>query len=112
MFSDEQREERLRKFERIIDSMPNCSNIDEISLLTGIPSSTIQRYLNKTELYEELAEVKNMDKEELKETFENTKRWLKQAKENGLSKGGKTSQEKHGFSKTKGGLFNGSGHNR
>ena len=51
MLSKKQEEERLEKFIKILDVLPSCESILEISTKTGIPTSTIQRYLNDKTLF-------------------------------------------------------------
>lgn len=109
MLSDEQREERLKKMEQILEHMYTCRSIDQISASTGIPTSTIQRYLNKPELYMELVERGFIKRENLKSTLEFTKGWLQNSKRIGTIRGGETSQRNHGYVKDKKGKFRGSG---
>ena len=101
MLSRKQEIERLNKIANIMLVMEHTNNISEISRLTGISTSSIQRYLNNYELLRE-AGLKDED-------ILNIKEWLSNAKRNGLSRGGKTSQKKYGdsYSRLNDGKFSG-----
>ncbi len=107
MVSESQRMEMLQKLSSILQEMKHCSNISEISEKTGIPTSTIQRYLNRPDYFMELSQVGLLSRENVTKAFLFTKDWLTTAKKEGLRKGGKTSQERHGFSKGSCGHFSG-----
>lgn len=107
MVSEAQRLERMEKMATILRSMKHCSNIKEVAKETGIPRSTIQRYLNKPELYEELTESGFLKRENVEKALKFTRSWLDKAKATGLSEGGKTCQELYGYSKDYNGQFNG-----
>lgn len=108
MISEKQRLERLQKFSKILVALPDCNSIGEISEVTNIPTSTIQRYLNDKKLYEEFFLEAGMIKEDnVDELFERIQSSLKEYKQNGLSKGGKKSQELHGYEKDENGKFRG-----
>ncbi|MBQ8131061.1 MAG: hypothetical protein IJ193_01055 [Bacilli bacterium] len=109
MVSNAQKREMLEKLSTILREMQTCTNIPEISEKTGIPTSTIQRYLNRPDYFMELSDAGLLSRENVPKALEFTRDWLTTAKQNGLQKGGQTSQEKHGFSKGEGGHFKGSG---
>lgn len=107
MLSKKQRLERLQNFSKILVALPNCNSIGEISEVTKIPTNTIQRYLNDKKLYEEFFLEAGIVKEDMEvdEVFERIQNDLKEYKQNGLSKGGKKSQELHGYAKDENGKF-------
>lgn len=110
MLSEDQKFEQLRKLFLILEALPSCENIGEISEKTNIPTSTIQRYLNDEskfiDLYaQESDEVSKLAKAQL--TYEKVQAYLKKAKANGHSKGGKNSQLLHGYDKDEQGRFKG-----
>lgn len=107
MVSDEQRKEILGKLSNILRAMKTCSSIKEVEEMTGIPSSTIQRYLSREDYFKELAGEGLLSSENVPKALKYTQDWLKTSKRAGLSRGGKTSQERHGFQKTEDGKFNG-----
>ena len=107
MVSDEQRKEILGKLSNILRAMKTCSSIKEVEEITGIPSSTIQRYLSREDYFKELAGEGLLSPENVPKALKYTQDWLKTSKRAGLSRGGKTSQEKYGFQKTEDGKFNG-----
>ncbi len=111
MVSRAQRIEILEKLSTILREMKTCSNINEISERTGIPTSTIQRYLNRPDYFQELSSNGLLKPEDVPKALEFTKEWLVKAKQEGLKKGGTTSQERHGYAKGEGGHFRGSGRN-
>ena len=61
--SDEQRKEILGKLSSILRAMKTCSSIKEVEEITGIPSSTIQRYLSREDYFKELEVVKHLKKD-------------------------------------------------
>ena len=81
--------------------------IKEVEEITGIPSSTIQRYLSREDYFKELAGEGLLSPENVPKALKYTQDWLKTSKRAGLSRGGKTSQERYGFQKTEDGKFNG-----
>ena len=99
MISKAQQIERLNKVKEIISLLPQCNTIGEINQITNIPTSTIQRHLNNQELLKEC----NLKQEEI----DGIKAWLKNAKRNGLSQGGKTSQEKYNYERDEKGHYTG-----
>lgn len=109
MLSEKQRLDRLKNFSKILVALPDCNSIGEISEVTEIPTSTIQRYLNDKRLYEEFfSEAGKVSEDiEVSEVFERIQNTLKEYKQNGLSKGGKKSQELHGYEKDENGKFKG-----
>lgn len=109
MVSNAQKIEMLEKLSRILREMKTCSNISEISERTGIPTSTIQRYLNRPDYFQELSSNGLLKPENVPKALEFTRDWLIQAKQAGLKKGGETSQDRHGYAKGEGGHFKGSG---
>lgn len=112
MVSEEQRREMLRKMSLIIQSMKTSKSISEISEITGIPTSTVQRYLNRPDYFSELANEGIIKRENVPKAIEFTKQWLESSKKTGLKKGGQTSQERHGYQKTKDGRFSGNNYDR
>ena len=107
MVSDGQRREILEKLSAILLAMKTCSSIKEVEEATGIPSSTIQRYLNREDYYHDLVGIGLLKPENVPKAIQYTKDWLQASKQAGLRRGGKTSQERHGYQKTKDGKFNG-----
>lgn len=109
MLSEEQRIEKLRKLSLILRVFPNCKSIGEISEKTNILTSTIQRYLNDKKMFVEffVQDIKVSQLEEIEKTYEEVQEFLKKSKGEGLSKGGKKSQELHGYKKDKYGKFKG-----
>ncbi len=103
--SDEQKINMLKKLSAILVALKDCQNIQEISNCTTIPTSTIQRYLNKKDL---LLELVNYDQDFCEEIFEQNQLWLKRANTLGKQKGGSTTQARYGFEKKEFGKFNGS----
>lgn len=111
MLSEEQRIEKLRKLSFILKVLPDCKSIGEISEKTNIPTSTIQRYLNDKKMFMELfiQDIKVLQKiEEAEQTYGKVQEFLRKSKEEGLSKGGKKSQELYGYEKDEYGKFRGS----
>lgn len=109
MVSDSQRLEILHKMSLLISNIKNCNNIKELSEVTGIPSSTIQRYLSREDYFEELSKEGILKSDNVKVALNYTKSWLERSKKEGLKKGGLTSQERYGYSKNSEGKFNGNG---
>lgn len=107
MVSDEQRKEILGKLSKILRAMKVCSSIKEVEEQTGIPSSTIQRYLGREDYFRELAGEGLLSPDNVPKALQFTRDWLQTSKQSGLRKGGLTSQERHGYQKTKDGKFNG-----
>lgn len=99
MLSDKQYIEILNRIKKEIENISSCSSIKELSELTNIPRSTIQRDLNNREIILSIAD---------EETYEKIKIWLDSSKKRGLSEGGKNSQANHGYSKDEKGHFKGS----
>ena len=107
MISDDQRKEILGKLSAILRAMQTCSSIKEVEEATGIPSSTIQRYLNREDYFHDLVGEQLLKPKKVTKAIQYTKDWLQTSKQAGLKRGGKTSQERHGYQKTKDGKFNG-----
>lgn len=105
--SDEQRKEILGKMSKILRAMKTCSSIKEVEEQTGIPSSTIQRYLGREDYFRELAGAGLLSPNNVPKALEFTRDWLQTSKQAGNRRGGKTSQERHGYQKTNDGKFNG-----
>lgn len=101
MLSEEQQIERLIKIRNIIEVLIDSKNINEISKKTKIPTSTIQRYLNNHEL---LKGIGFSD-----EDIGRINIWLQNARTEGLSRGGKTSQARYkdNYSRLSDGKFSG-----
>lgn len=104
MTSEEQKITMIKKLKDILSVMSNTSSIKEISNLTKIPTSTIQRYLNRKDLLSELLNDETL----CEEVFKNNQEWLKNAKEEGLKRGGKNSQLNNDYTKDELGKFTGS----
>lgn len=79
-----------------IKNYKKVNNLSELSALLDISTSSLQRYLNE--------DSKKIVSE--KEYLE-IKKWLINAKRDGLKTGGNTSQALHGYSKDESGKFNG-----
>ena len=79
-----------------IKNYKKVNNLNELSALLDISTSSLQRYLNE--------DSKKIVSE--KEYLE-IKKWLINAKREGLKTGGNTSQALHGYSKDESGKFNG-----
>ncbi len=103
--SDEQKIKMLKKLSAMLAAMKGCQSIQEISNCTAIPTSTIQRYLNKKDL---LLELVSYNQDLCDEIFEQNQLWLKRANTLGKQKGGSTTQARYGFEKKEFGKFNGS----
>ena len=89
------------KYEKLRIALKNyklTKNLTELSKRTGIPTSSLQRYLKD-----------DSKKVVSKKEYEAIVEWLSLAKLNGLKNGGKNSQLNHGFSKDENGHFLGSG---
>lgn len=110
MVSEEQQKQILEKMSKILTAIKAYKSIPEVSEATGIPESTVQRYLNKQEYYVALAQNGILKTENLDKAIDYVSDWLKESKKAGLKKGGKISQEKYGFEKDDEGKF--SGHSR
>lgn len=104
MINAEQHLRMLEKLSDILKALPNSKNINEVSKKTNIPTSTIQRYLNRKDL---ILELTNYDIKLTTEILEKIHEWLKKAKKEGNQKGGVTSQTMYHYSKDKYGKFNG-----
>ena len=102
-----QKLEMLRKLSCIIEVMPHSKNIKEIHMKTGIPTSTIQRYLNRKDLYEELSVSGFMEISDVDKLFKYSRKWLENAKLVGLKEGGIKSQILYGYEKDNIGHFKG-----
>ena len=100
MMSKEQLYEKIKKIRLILMEINSCKNIKEISEKTNISRSSIQRYLNDYEflLSNDLCTIDDCKK---------INNWLKVAKNEGVSRGGKNSQAKHGYEKNEEGKFTG-----
>ena len=90
MISHKQEVEILNKIKAIMEVIWESSSIKEISNKTKISTSSIQRYLNNSDLLRN-AEFSNEDNFKVKN-------WLLNSKLNGLSKGGRTTQKEYGGS--------------
>ena len=106
MVSLEQRVCMLEKLARILSVMDSCQTIKEISLKTGISTSTIQRYLNRRDLLLQLFDYQD---DIVSSLFQAIQIWLLRANLHGHHEGGRISQKRHGYSKRKTGKFCGSG---
>ena len=99
MLNKNQYIEILNRIKKEIENINKANSIGELSKLTNIPRSTIQRDLNKRDIIVSIAGV---------ETFEFIQEWLESSKKRGLSQGGKNSQANHGYIKDEKGHFKGS----
>ena len=106
MLSVSQRIAMLEKLSMILIEMKSCSCIQEISERTGIPASTIQRYLQREDLLLILFEYNTSVCAAFRLQIN---LWLKNAKETGNQLGGEVTQKKYGYQKVKSGNFNGIG---
>lgn len=96
MLSEKQRRGIIKDLSIILKEMPNSKNIEEISKKTGIPRSTIQRYLNRKDYFVELINYNFINSQKTLELlFEEVQKWLVDSKNRGRSKGGITSQHKY-----------------
>ena len=96
----------LEKLSLILVEMKTCRRIQEISERTGIPTSTIQRYLQRDDL---LLCLFDYDKKVCSAFRVQIDLWLQNAKNTGNQLGGVVTQKKHGYQKLKSGKFNGVG---
>ena len=101
----------LKKTAQILSVLPITNSIKEINEKTGIPTSTIQRYLNNEELIKEVLKITN-SKDSYEELSIRIKEWLKRSKKSGNMRGGQKSQNLHSFSKDGEGKFLGAGKKR
>lgn len=106
MLGVKQRIIMLEKLSLILVEMKNCKRICEISEKTGIPTSTIQRYLQRDDL---LLCLFDYDTRVCSAFRLQIDIWLKNAKVAGNQLGGVVTQEKHGYQKEKSGKFSGIG---
>lgn len=104
MISAEQHLKMLEKMSAILKALPDSKNINEVSEKTNIPTSTIQRYLNREDL---ILAVTEYDVKLTAEILEKNREWLNNAKKDGNKKGGILSQTMYQFSKDESGKFNG-----
>ena len=100
MISEEQLYEKIKRIKLLLSEINNSKNIKELSEKTRIPKSSVQRYLND---YDFLISNDLCTIDDLK-TIRN---WLKIAKNEGVSRGGKISQTRHGYEKNEKGEFTG-----
>lgn len=107
MLSEDQRKEILKKMSIIFTMTKTCESIKEIEEITNIPSSTIQRYLNKEEYFKDLVSLGILQGEEVEKAINYTKDWLNRSKKRGTIKGGVSSQKRYGYKKDNNGKFNG-----
>ena len=96
--NNRQIEEKYEKIKIALERYKEAKNLSDLSKLTGIPTSSLQRYLKDDS-------KKLVGQAEYGKIVE----WLSNAKLNGLKNGGKKSQNTHGFSKDENGHFLGSG---
>lgn len=96
----------LEKLSLILVEMKTCRRIQEISVRTGIPTSTIQRYLQRDDL---LLCLLDYDTRVCSAFRLQIDIWLKNAKVAGNQLGGVVTQNKHGYQKEKSGKFSGIG---
>ena len=108
MRSIEQEKTRLTQIKNILEQLKKTTSINEISKITGISSSTIQRRLNDNEFINRFLEENNINTP-FEDYQSQIKNWLKQAKTEGNKKGGITSQQRHSYDKDEFGKFLGSG---
>lgn len=111
MRSKEQEIEMLEKLSKILRELPTAKSIKDISQKTNIPTSTVQRYLNKKDLITEFLEV-NKSNENYEQINEEIKEKLSTYKSEGHRRGGQISQEKYGYSKGEAGKFTGNRKNK
>lgn len=104
MISIKQKVMMLDKLSKILIEMKSCKNLQEISERTGIPTSTIQRYLQRDDLLLELFEYNTSICMVFRFQID---LWLQNAKETGNQLGGIVTQKKYSYQKMKFGKFNG-----
>ena len=110
MLSEAQKREIMEKLIKVLKELETSNSIKEISEITNIPTSNIQRYLNNETLIKEaLIEMKEVN---YKEWLLVIRKWLEISKKSGNRRGGKNSQTLHSFSKGEDGKFLGSCKNR
>ena len=109
MVNELQKIEILRKLMVILKELSTSKNIKEISEKTNIPTSTIQRYLNREDYFNELIKYNLMKQDDVEKIQVIVEKWLRQAKQNGLKDGGKKSQAMFGYAKADNGTFIGRG---
>lgn len=85
----------LDKLSLILDVLPECNSIREISKSTDIPTSTIQSYLHNDKLICGLFGF-DINSDEYKEFSDIIQKWLDNAKREGPSKGNEILQERYG----------------
>lgn len=99
MLSKEQEEEKRLKILKVAKHFfEHGGSIEEVSASTGIPESSVQRYLHDPVIINELG----------KEVYDVIQIKIKESKQEGLSKGGKTYAENNDFTKNEIGKFTGS----
>lgn len=95
-----QQQEKEIKIHKVIELYKKykneIKNIKQLSNITSIPTSTLQRYLNN-----------DISKYISKEEYDEIQKWLQNAKQEGLSRGGINSQLNNGYTKDEIGRFNG-----
>ncbi len=109
MVSIKQRIKMLDNLSIILNQMKICTSIQEISDNTKIPTSTIQRYLNRKDLLLQLLEYNLEHCQQMREQIEI---WLNNSKQIGHQQGGLTTQKRYGYQKLKSGKFNGQRQNK
>jgi hypothetical protein len=99
MLSREQEEQKRLKILRVAKYfIEHGGKIDEVSIATGIPFSSIQRYLHDPLIINELG----------KDVYDAIQEKVKQNKQEGLSKGGRTYASNNKYTKNEAGKFTGS----
>lgn len=95
-----QQEEKMKKIQYTLETFRNyknqIKNLKELSELTSIPKNSLQRYLDEVKKY--------ISPEE----YEEITKWLSDAKQDGLRRGGINSQINNKYIKDEEGKFNGS----
>lgn len=111
VLSEDQRIDMLNGFRKILLSIQGgAKNISDVSKDTGIPRSTIQRWLKRDDFYSDVYELNNCIGD--LPTQQDVENWLQNAKNVGHKKGGLISQEIYGYSKNSDGKFSGGKKNR
>lgn len=85
----------------------NKCTIKQLSELTGVSKSTIQRRLNDENRIRSVFSSLGKTSDEVYEIISEIKRILELNKENGLSSGGKTSQQRYEMLRDEDGHYNG-----
>lgn len=98
MTSNEQERKMIERLNVILKNYHNYKSIRELSDYLNIPTSTIQRDLNKSKL---IISTKGL------KIYNDVQEWLMNSKKIGLSRGGKKSQEMYIYKRDNIGKYDG-----